>query len=236
MDQIDRSIAPERYAEGYTFPDWLDYLGSAENLARAGNAGDRRDWSDWLRARYEATRLTEAQGDALRMLADRADGPRKILVIAEEWSSDCRRDLPYVARMAEAADFELRIFSRDGEGYGTAQVPDPEQSPNADLMSKFLLERNSETWQAIPVVAFYSDGLGYLTHYLEYPVCYSKDRLAEHRLIARADESPQQANIRSNEEFAAMLATPMYDVWATAAVSEMIAALFERFTITKTEA
>ena len=39
MAQIDRSITPERYAEGYTFPDWLDYIGSAENLARASSAG-----------------------------------------------------------------------------------------------------------------------------------------------------------------------------------------------------
>lgn len=236
MAQIDRSITPERYAEGHTFPDWLDYVGSAENLARASSAGDRRDWSDWLRVRYEATRITDAQADALRMLADRAGGPRKILVIAEEWSSDCRRDLPYIARMAEAAGLELRIFSRDGERYSAARVPEPEESPSADLMAKFLLERNGETWQAIPVVAFYSDDLDFLTHYLEYPACYAKDRLAEHRLIPRGDESPEEANSRSNEEFAAMLATPMYDVWATAAVSEMIAALFERLTITETEA
>jgi hypothetical protein len=231
MTTTDRSVSPERFVEGRTFTDYLDYIGTPENLVREANNGPRPDHSVALRGRYDRTTLTEAQSDAIRVLAARPDGPAKILMIAEEWSSDCRRDLPYVARLAEAGGLELRIFNRDGERYSTAHVADPNESPNADLMARFLLTRGEQTFQAIPIVAFYTRDFDYLWHYTEYPACYHKDRLAEHRLTPHEGETEAQTVERSNREFAAMIESPMYDVWATAGVSEMLAALFERLTI-----
>ena len=61
-----------------------------------------------------------------------------MLALSEDWSSDCRRDVPTFARIAADTGMELRIFDRDGQRYSTANVPDAAESPNADLMSQFL--------------------------------------------------------------------------------------------------
>ena len=59
-------------------------------------------------------------------------------MISEEWSSDCRRDVPMVARLAEAGSLELRIFTRDGAGVGRGPRALPDETPNADLVNAFL--------------------------------------------------------------------------------------------------
>src|SRR5207244_11358982 len=64
---------------------------------------------------HATARLTDAQAKSISWLAAQPGGPAKALVIAEDWSSDCRRDLPYLARLAEAGGLELRIFVRDGD-------------------------------------------------------------------------------------------------------------------------
>ena len=45
--------------------------------------------------------------------------------ISEDWSSDCRRDVPMLARLAEAGGMELRIFNRDGKQILGTRRPDP---------------------------------------------------------------------------------------------------------------
>jgi hypothetical protein len=62
---------------------------------------------------------------AIKWLAAQPDGPAKILVISEDWSSDCRRDIPILARLAEAGRLELRIFNRDGKKILDRRRPDP---------------------------------------------------------------------------------------------------------------
>src|SRR6185436_11724798 len=59
------------------------------------------------------------------ILAAQAHGPARILVISEDWSSDCRRDVPVLARLAEAGGLELRIFNRDGKKILGTRRPDP---------------------------------------------------------------------------------------------------------------
>src|SRR5437667_307203 len=147
---------------------------------REGSGGEaRRDMSAEIRAGYEASRLSEAQVAALRWLASQPGGPAKILVISEEWSSDCRRDVPMLARMAEAASLDLRIFTRDGQRFSQSQQPSLDEAPdsNADLMAKFMNVKNGQAWQSIPVAAFYTRDFEYLYHYTEYPAIYHKDRL-----------------------------------------------------------
>ena len=119
-------VTPERFAKGRTFDEYVQYAGSAENLAReafgggyfadgGSMGGPRRDNTAILRERYAKTRLNEQQTAAIRWLAGQPGGPAKILVISEDWSSDCRRDVPVLARVAEAGGMELRIFTRDGQ-------------------------------------------------------------------------------------------------------------------------
>src|SRR6185295_3990773 len=94
-DRRDSVVTPERFASGMTFEQYLAFIGTPANLAREGSpSGPRRDQTAAMRAWYEANRLTDAQAAALRWLANQPGGPAKILVISEEWSSDCRRDVP----------------------------------------------------------------------------------------------------------------------------------------------
>jgi hypothetical protein len=228
------ALTPERFARGMTFEQYLAFIGTPENLRRAGSRGPRRDFSAYLRERYRRTQLTPAQAAALKDLAGRPDGPAKILMIAEEWSSDCRRDLPVVQRMAEAGGLELRIFTRDGETYGSGPVPNPD-APNADLVTAFLRRRGTETFQSIPVVAFFTRDFRLLYHYLEFPAVYHKERIRGHLSRPRAGETDEAAAARGFAEFFALHETPIFDVWADAAVAEMISLLHERVLVGSVE-
>src|SRR3989442_5073798 len=113
MERTKSVVTPERFASGMTFDQYVAYGGTPENLKRGGSGRPRLDWSAHLRANYEATRLHDAQVAAVKWLTARPNGPAKVLVIAEEWSSDCRRDVPMLARLAEARGVALEIFPRD---------------------------------------------------------------------------------------------------------------------------
>jgi hypothetical protein len=233
MERMKSVVTPERFAAGMTFIEYLDYVASAENLAREGNEGAARiDRSPQLRAWYRAVKLVDQQTEALRWLAAQPGGPAKVLAIVEEWSSDCRRDLPMLARMAETAGLELRIFSRDGQKFSRANHPSPEESPNADLMAAFLNEKNGQTWQSVPVAAFFTRDLEFLYRYVEYPAIYEKDRLVVGHIRApRAGETPDETRQRSDREFVALQESPFFRLWASAAVDEILSALQRRLVL-----
>ena len=231
MDRSKSVVTRERFASGMTFDQYVAYVGSPENLKREGPSGaPRKDWSGFLRERYQKTRLTEAQTAAIKWLRAQPNGPAKILGISEEWSSDCRRDVPTLARVAEAGGMELRIFTRDGQRFSASPRPTLQEAPdsNADLMAEYLNEKNGQTWQSIPVAAFYTRNLRYLYHYIEYPGVYHKDRLVGHLRAPLPGETSEEARKRGDQAFSAMLGSPMYDVWGCAALDEMISLLYER--------
>ena len=105
-------VTPERFAKGMTFDEYLKYTGSAENLVReafgsyfpdgGAKGAPRKDNSAVFRDRYAKARLSEEHAAAIKWLAAQPNGPAKMLVISEDWSSDCRRDVPVFARLAEA--------------------------------------------------------------------------------------------------------------------------------------
>lgn len=114
-------VTPERLAKGRTFDEYLKYVGSPENLVReafggyfpdGGSVGaPRKDNSAVFRERYARARLSDYQKEAIKWLAAQPGGPAKILVISEDWSSDCRRDVPMLARLAEEPP-RMRTASR----------------------------------------------------------------------------------------------------------------------------
>jgi hypothetical protein len=228
-------VTPERFASGMTFERYLTFIASPENLTREATGGvPRRDLSAQIRAWYEASRLSEAQTAALRWLASQPHGPAKILAISEDWSSDCRRDVPMLARIAEAASLELRIFTRDGQKWSKSNRPTLAEAPdsNADLMAEFLNEKNGQTWQSIPVAVFYTKDLEYLYHYVEFPAIYHKDRIVNDSIrAARPGETPEQTRERGTREFTALQQSPFFRVWAAAGVDEILSALHERLTV-----
>jgi hypothetical protein len=236
MDRTRTVLTPERYASGMTFEEYLQYVASPENLRREGSAeGEpRRDWSGWMRSWYHSLRLSAAQTAAIRWLVAQPKGPQRILVITEEWSSDCRRDVPMLKRLAEAGGLELRIFRRDGQRFGRSHRPSLAEAPdsNADLMAEFLNEKKGQTWQSIPVAVFYTATLEYLYHYIEFPRIYDKDRLVYgHIRVTRPGETPEATKARVEREFGALQASPFFRIWASAAVDEILSALHERLVL-----
>jgi hypothetical protein len=193
-------ITRERFATGMTFEDYVRYIGTAENLAREAGwwlGPQRRDFSGPLRAWYTRIQLTSAQMDAIRWLAAQPGGPTKLLVISEEWSSDCRRDVPALARLAEAGGLELRVFPRDGQKVGHGPRANPDESPTADIVNEFLNEKNGQTFQSVPVAAFFTSEMRHLYTYFEYPAIYHKERLYTAMQVprpARAASRPGHAS------------------------------------------
>jgi hypothetical protein len=232
-------MTPERFAQGMTFDQYVKLIGSPENLGREGFdlrkfslVRPRVDWSVYLRNRYAAARLTDSQTAAIKWLAAQPGGPAKILVIAEDWSSDCRRDVPYLARLADAGGLELRIFTRDGDTMLMKGLPDRASGGNADLVVDYANEKNGQKFATVPVAVFFTKDFVELYRYVEYPAIYHKDRVLGHLRDKRAGETDEQAKARGGRDIGTLLESPFFDVWAHAGIAEIISALHERLLTT----
>ena len=225
-------VTPARFFQGMTFDQYVSYVGSPENLEREAGwwAGSQRvDFSGLLRDRYARLTVTDAQVAAIRWLAAQPGGPRNVLVISEEWSSDCRRDVPMLARLAEGGALELRIFPRDGRTVSRGARATSAESPNADLVNAFLNVKDGQTFQSVPVAVFLTDDFRTLYRYVEYPAIYHKDRLwdAMQARAASPRDGAQQARERFLREWGMLQQSPFFDVWTAAAADEIIAGLYE---------
>jgi hypothetical protein len=228
-------VTPERFAKGLSFDDYLTFTGTPENLAREGFdvrrfslTRPRIDWSGYLRERYARARLTEDQAAAVAWLAAQPGGPASIAVIAEDWSSDCRRDLPYLARLAEAGGLQLRVFIRDGETMLRKGLPDPAAGGNADLVVAYANDKGGQRFATVPVAVFYAKDWSELYRYIEYPAIYHKERVLGHFRAARPGETAEQTQARSGSDIGGLFDSPLFDVWAHAAIAEILSALYER--------
>jgi hypothetical protein len=228
-------MTPERFARGLTFDDYVKFVGSPENLGREGFdirrfslVRPRVDWSGYLRDRYAKARLTDDQAAAITWLAAQPGGPAKVAVLSEDWSSDCRRDVPYLARLAEAGGLELRIFTRDGERMLMKGLPDPAAGGNADLVVEYANDKKGQRWASVPVAVFFTRDFVELHRYIEYPAIYNKERVIGHLRSPRAGETDEQAKARGGGEIATLLESPFFDLWAEAAIAEIVSALHER--------
>jgi hypothetical protein len=234
------AVTAARFARGRTFDEYVKYAGSPENLAReafgsyypdGGSKGTaRKDNSAVFRERYAKARLSDYQTAAIKWLAAQPNGPANILVISEDWSSDCRRDVPMLARLAEAGGLQMRIFNRDGQRILWTRRPDPAAAPDAnyDLMLEFMNAKDGGEWASLPAVGVYTKDFRLLCRYLEFPSIYQKDRIRGYQQAARPGETEAQARERGMKEFAAMQASPFFDLWASVAVDEILSALHRK--------
>jgi hypothetical protein len=218
-----------------TFDEYVTFVGSPENLAREGFdirrfslVRPRLDWSGYLHERYAKATLTEDHIAAIRWLAAQPGGPAKLLVISEDWSSDCRRDVPYLQRLAVAGGLELRIFARDGDAMLMKGLPDPGSTANADLVHAYANEKNGERFATVPVAVFFDERFNELHRYIEFPAIYHKARLIGHLRSARDGETQDEAKQRGGRQIGELLESPLFDVWARAGISEILSALHER--------
>ena len=233
-------VTAARFAKGMSFDEYVKYVGTPENLAREGFAayhpdagsigGPRKDNSAVFRERYARTKLADYQVAAIKWLAAQPGGPAKILVISEDWSSDCRRDVPILQRLAEAGGLELRIFNRDGEKILSQRRPDPSLAPdgNHDLMLEFMNAKSGGEFASLPAVGIYAKDFRLLYRYLEYPAIYHKDQVRGHMQKARPGETDEARKQRDAREFLAMQQSPFFDLWAAAGVDEILSALYEQ--------
>src|SRR3989442_1849040 len=232
-------VTPERFAKGRTFDEYVKYPGSSENLAREAWGGyypdggskpvARKDNSAVFRERYARARLTDQQIAAIKWLAAQHNGPAKILIISEDWSSDCRRDVPMLARLAEAGGLELRIFNRDGKKILGTRRPDPAAYPdgNHDLMLEFLNKKNGAEWASLLVAVFYTSDFQELHRYIEYPAIYHKDLIRGHQQAGRPGETAVQTRDRDRREFVAMQQSPLFGVSAAGRIHQSLNPLFQ---------
>jgi hypothetical protein len=230
-------VTPERFAQGRTFDEYVAYLATPANLGREGSSGARVDRSGFFREAFEQARLTDDQAAALRWLVGQPKAPARMLAISEDWSSDCRRDVPTFARMAASAGMELRIFNRDGQKFSSSPVPSLTEAPdsNADLMAQFLNPKRGQTYQSIPVCAFFTRDMEYLYHFTEYPAIYDKDRVVmQHIRAGRPGETADQTRDRADREFGEVMQSPFWRIWTCATVDEILSALHRKAVLGET--
>jgi len=135
MLQTTSVVTPARFEQGLRYADFL-----------AGATVNR----DKFELYYKESPLTADDLAFFKRAAAVPNGPAKILALAEAWCGDVYRDLPTLARIAEATGMDLRIFLRD---------------QNPDIMDEFL--SNEGKSRAIPVFVFYTRDTRYIAHFTE---------------------------------------------------------------------
>ena len=219
------SISAADFARGMTFDQYVAYVGTPENLRREYANGPRADFSAFLRESFENTHFTADQEAALKWIVAQPGGPAKMLVVSEEWSSDCRREVPVFARIADVSGMELRIFLRDGDKY---DVP----ASDPDVMAPFLNRKGSGAYRSIPVCAFYTADFEYLYHFTEYAALYDKERVVVQNIRApKPGETPAETRARADRLFGELQRSPFWRIWASATVDEIVSALHRKLVL-----
>lgn len=150
---------------------------------------------------YKNSPLTEDDLAFFKRAAALPNGPARIVAIAEAWCGDVYRELPTVARIADVTGMGLRVFLRD---------------ENPDMMDEFL--SNDGKARAIPVFIFYTEEMGYITHFTE------RSASAHAELAEIASEVKKQLNLPQTATYASL---PEAD--SQVFLRELIARILPRF-------
>lgn len=190
MTQAPESVVTqERFDSGLTYQDYI---------------GQIKQNQDRFQANYDGTTVPEAEAKALREISARANGPAKLLVIGEDWCPDVYRGMPVLAKIAQAAGWELRIFPRD---------------ENLDIMNEFLKEGE---FQSIPTAVFYTKDHGYITHWIERPNKANEEMPLMRKLYEGRTREEAADDVK------AFQFGPVWGGWRAATVSEITAILDEK--------
>lgn len=129
-------ITLERFAKGKTFQQYLD-------------SGIRN--KDLFENNYNGLTISDAQAKALRDLAALPNGPRRVVVIGEDWCPDVYRGTGVAQKVAETMGIEFRFFERD---------------QNKDMIAEYL---KGGEFESIPVFVFYDKEQKEIIHFIERP-------------------------------------------------------------------
>ncbi len=178
-------VTPERFSQGFDYPSYMNQI--KVNKAR-------------FESYYDDFKMSAEDAALFKELAQRPDGPAKMMVIGEDWCGDVIRGLPVLARIAEAAGIPISIFPRDS---------------HTDIMDEYLKEGK---YMSIPVVVFYTADHEYICHWIERP----EVAVVEQREIEKAirDEKPDIDDREFGQQRRARTAARADD-WIAATVVEL---------------
>ena len=178
-------VTPERFSQGFDYPSYINQI--KVNKAR-------------FEGYYDDFKMSAEDAALFKELAQRPDGPAKMMVIGEDWCGDVIRGLPVLARIAEAAGIPISIFPRDS---------------HTDIMDEYLKEGK---YMSIPVVVFYTADHEYICHWIERP----EVAVVEQREIEKAirDEKPDIDDREFGQQRRARTAARADD-WIAATVVEL---------------
>jgi len=157
-------VTPARFEQGLRYADFL------------AQATVNRDKFELY---YKDSPLSAEDISFFKKAAAAPNGPARILALAEAWCGDVYRELPSVARIAEATGMDLRVFLRD---------------ENPDIMDEFL--SNDGKARAIPVFVFYTSETRYIAHFTE------RSAGAHAELAAIMDDVKRQLKLPATATFA----------------------------------
>ncbi len=178
-------VTPERFSQGFSYPDYMDQI--KVNKAR-------------FEGFYNGLTLSSEDTAFFKELAQRPDGPAKMLVLGEDWCGDVIRGLPVLARVAEAAEIPISIFPRD---------------THADIMDEYLKEGK---YMSIPVAVFYTSDHQYICHWIERPEVAAKEQAEIEQAIR--NENPDIDDQAFSRERRARTGAKAED-WIAATVVEL---------------
>ena len=136
MAEKNTSITLKRYTSGFTYREYIAQI--------------QRNSEDFAQY-YERGHLSADDRAFFQRAGQVHGGFARLLVISEDWCPYAIRAVPVMARIAEAAGAEIRVFTRDD---------------NPDIMQQFL---NQGKFNSIPVAAFYTDDMKELCRWIEKP-------------------------------------------------------------------
>ncbi len=157
-------VTPARFEQGLRYADFV------------AQATVNRDKFEKY---YDDSALSAEDIAFFKKAAALPNGPAQILALAEAWCGDVYRELPTLARIAEATGMELRVFLRD---------------ENPDIMDEFL--SNDGKARAIPVFVFYTSDTRYITRFTE------RSAGAHAELAAIMDDVKRKLNLPATATFA----------------------------------
>ena len=151
------SIVAETYFDGLTISDFISGMSKNREIVEEN---------------YRNFTLDPEQVACLREI----ERPVRVLALVEDWCGDVVRYLPAMARIADAAGWDLRLFYRDH---------------NPHLADAWLKEGK---YRSIPVFVFFDERWNELAHFIERPQeVYAAEAEARARFAEQHPELPDAA-------------------------------------------
>ena len=164
MAQETSVVTPERYAGGFTYSEYVAQIKVNKN---------------WFQQLCDGFQLTAEDTEFFLSAVRHPEGPARMMIIGEDWCPDVYRGMPTMARIAESAGMEIRVFPRDS---------------NTDIMNEFLKEGK---YASIPAVVFYTRDHKYICHWIERPALADREMDEIEALVRQEQPDGTDVQVRA---------------------------------------